>query len=71
MMSLAQRGRLRRVSLRNLISFIFSSFDTRMVAYSGIWKLFNYLYDLHQLLEQPFFQIVCLFLHPSSICRLG
>ncbi len=34
-----------------------------MVAYSGFWKLFNNLYDSHRILEQPFFQIICLFLH--------
>jgi len=34
-----------------------------MVAYSGIRKLLNDLYDSNRILEQPFFQIICLFVH--------
>ena len=34
-----------------------------MVAYPGIWTLFNDFYDSHRILEQPFFQIICLFVH--------
>jgi hypothetical protein len=52
-------------NIQRLFEFLFSSFDTRnilinssvscnMVAYSGIWELFNNLYDSHRLLEQPF-----------------
>jgi hypothetical protein len=29
-----------------------------MVTCSGIWELFNDLYDSHRVLEQPFFQIM-------------
>ena len=28
-----------------------------------IRKLFNNFYDSHRILEQPFFQVICLFLH--------
>ena len=34
-----------------------------MVTRPGIWELFNDLYDLHRILDQPFFQIICLSLH--------
>ena len=40
-----------------------------MVAYSGFWKLFNNLYDEDRIFQQPFFQIISLFLHlfPSTL----
>ena len=34
-----------------------------MVAHPCIWKLFNNLNDSHPVLQQPFFKIICLFLH--------
>jgi len=34
-----------------------------MVAYSGIWELFNDLNNSHRVLEQFFFQIIRMFLH--------
>ncbi len=44
-----------------------------MVACSGIWQLFNNLYDSHRILKQSFFQVICLFLHlfPFGVSRLG
>jgi len=34
-----------------------------MVACSGIWQLFNNLYDLHRKLKQPFFKTITLLRH--------
>ena len=34
-----------------------------MVACSGIWQLFNNLYDLHRKLKQPFFKTIPLLRH--------
>jgi hypothetical protein len=37
-----------------------------MIDFSIIWKPFNDFYDSDRILEQPFFQIIGLSLHPFS-----
>lgn len=36
---------------------------TKILIISSAWKLFNNLCDSHRILEQPFYQIICLSLH--------
>jgi hypothetical protein len=52
--------------LHHLIYLLFP-LARNMVAHSGIWKLFNDLYNSHRILEQPISQIIGLFVHLFSV----